>query len=234
MRLTLLQHVAFEGAGAIGDWAQTRGHTLAVKRLDLGHALPDANTIDALIVMGGPMGVYDDASYPWLAAEKRLIGDAIQAGRHVLGICLGAQLIASVLGADVTRNPEREIGWFPVEWTQEARGSRTLGFTPPVSNVFHWHGDTFSLPAGAQKIARSAACAEQGFLFHDERVLALQFHLEMRPVDVRGLVEHGRAELMPASYVQNAMKILLHSPQHCRATRALLDPLLDRWSGLPR
>ncbi len=120
MRLSLLQHVSFEGPGAIADWVEP-GNTLQVVRLDRGDPFPKVDDLDGLIVMGGPMGVGDDQAHPWLRAEKQLIAQALAAERRVLGICLGAQLVANVLGARVAPNAHKEIGWHAVEWSAEAR-----------------------------------------------------------------------------------------------------------------
>src|SRR5512144_2644123 len=116
MRIALLEHVAFEGPGAIGDWASLRGHELAIVRVDLTGAPQHMDGLDGLIVMGGPMGANDEDVHAWLAGEKRFIADVARAGHPVLGICLGAQLLANVLGAPVQRNAHREIGWYPIEW----------------------------------------------------------------------------------------------------------------------
>src|SRR5512145_2292915 len=172
MRLSLLQHVSFEGPGAIADWAASHA-TLQITRLDRGDALPRVDELDGLIVMGGPMGVGDEQAFPWLRAEKQLIAEALAAERRVLGICLGAQLVASALGARVRANAHKEIGWHRLEWSTEARSH--FGFLPSTSVVFHWHGDTFDLPEHTLALASSAACRNQGFVARGGRVLALQF-----------------------------------------------------------
>jgi len=123
MRIQCLQHVNFEGPASIETWARERGLSMEKTDLSAGAALPGCDDFDWLVVMGGPMNVYEESAYPWLAGEKRLIGDAIGRGRLVLGVCLGAQLIASVLGAAVYRNSHREIGWFPVNRGEDAGDS---------------------------------------------------------------------------------------------------------------
>mgnify|MGYP000849044073 CR=1 FL=1 len=180
MRIHALQHVPFEPPGSIEAWARHAGHALAITHLYRGDPLPAVEEPDLLVVLGGPMSVHDEARYPWLIDEKRFIERAIAAGRRVLGICLGAQLIAQVLGARVYANDEKEIGWFAVEATAAARTAAVFEGFPPRLLAFHWHGETFDIPAGAVHAARSAACAHQAFAFGD-RVVGLQFHLETTP-----------------------------------------------------
>jgi GMP synthase-like glutamine amidotransferase len=236
MRVHWFQHVAFEGLGSIEPWLLQRGHQLSVTRFQhWGQAgadpLPDLEAVDLLIAMGGPMSVNDEAVHPWLAAEKRCIAAAIGRGIPVLGICLGAQLIATALGARVLPNPQPEIGWFPIEAIPDpssasAGAAGEGGFAFPASlPVFHWHGETFELPAGALPLARSAACANQAFRL-GPRVFALQFHLETTPAAARALVEHCGDELVAAPYVQSAAEILAAPPERYAAARAVLHRLL--------
>jgi GMP synthase-like glutamine amidotransferase len=187
MHLHYLQHVPFEWPGRIAAWAADREHDLTGTHLFDGESLPSLDAFDWLIVMGGPMSVHDEATHPWLVDEKRLIRRAIDAGKPVLGICLGAQLIADVLGADITQCDEPEIGWFPVEATEAATASPLFYNLPDTYDVLHWHGETFDLPAGAVRMASSAGCENQAFVFED-RVVGLQFHLESTPETVRELV----------------------------------------------
>jgi GMP synthase-like glutamine amidotransferase len=231
MRIHCLTHVPFEGPAGIADWAQARRHALTVTPLYAGYPPPDAASYDWLVVMGGPMGVGDEAAYPWLVVEKRAIRDAIDAGKTVLGVCLGAQLIAEVLGARVYRNAHPEIGWMSIELTPEALESPLFGFLPPSLQVFHWHGDTFDLPPGAVHLARSGACAHQAFSCAG-RVLGLQFHLESTPASVRDLVTHCADEIRPAPYVQGAERMLAAAPEEYRAINGALFGILDRLAGV--
>lgn len=206
-RIHYLQHVPFEGLGSIEAWLTDNGHSLSSTHLYEQAHLPDIATFDMLIVMGGPMGIYDYHDQPWLKQEKQFIRASIDAGKPVLGICLGAQLIADVLGGNVTRNPEKEIGWFPIEVTADGRGTAIGELLAGTDDVFHWHGDTFAIPPGAIHLARSAACEHQAFLY-DERVLGLQFHLEITPAGAAALCSECAHELVPARYVQTANEIL--------------------------
>jgi GMP synthase-like glutamine amidotransferase len=227
MRIQCLTHVPFEGPAAIADWAQSRGHAIDVIPSYAGVAPSGPESYDWLVVMGGPMGVADEDAFPWLAPEKRVIRDAVDAGKTVVGVCLGAQLIAEVLGGQVYRNAHREIGWMPVELTPEGLESPLLDFLPPSLQVFHWHGDTFGLPPGAVHLARSGACAHQAF-FYEGRVLGLQFHLESTPTSVRELVTHCADELRPGPFVQSAERMLAAGPEDYRLISGVLFGLLDR------
>jgi GMP synthase-like glutamine amidotransferase len=220
-------HVPFEGPARIADWAEARGHALAFSHLFAGDPLPDVGLFDRLIVMGGPMGVADVDRHPWLEAEKRCIADAIAAGRSLVGICLGAQLIAEALDARVTRNPEKEIGWFPICLTAEGRQHPLCQGLDREQQVLHWHGDTFSLPPGAVRLAESDACANQAFLAR-ERILGLQFHLEMTPASVEALCANAADDLEPAPYVQSAAQMLGVDAGRYGATGRTLETLLDR------
>ena len=208
MNIHYLQHVPYEGLGNLEALLRSRGHRIRGTRLDLEEVLPDLADIDWLIVLGGPMGVYD--SLPWLPLEQDFIHRAIDAGKIVLGICLGAQLIATVLGGAVQPNPDREIGWHKITRLPSARSSPFATILPPQLDVFHWHGDTFSIPDGAVPLAGSAACPNQAFSY-GSRVLALQFHLETTPETAQGLIAHCAAELdanATAPYVQSAAEML--------------------------
>ncbi len=227
MKIHCLMHVPFEGPAQIADWAGSRGHPIAFSHLFAGDALPELEAFDRLVVMGGPMGVGDDDQYPWLVAEKRLIREAIDAGRSLVGVCLGAQLIAEALGARVTRNPEKEIGWFPIRLTEAARAHRLCKGLPAEQQVLHWHGDTFALPPGALHLAESDACMQQGFLV-DQRILGLQFHLEMTPTSLRTLCSYCGDELTPGPFVQSAEQMLGVLPVRYEETAGVLGVLLDR------
>ncbi len=196
MKVHCLQHVPFEGPGTIEDWARQGNHSLALTRLFTDEPLPNPDAFDWLVVMGGPMGVQDDSRFPWLTREKRFIEQAIRQNKTVLGICLGAQLIADVLGAKVYPNEHKEIGWFPIYRTDHADTCSVGQTLPEHLEVFHWHGDTFDLPAGSAHLARSAACENQAFLYAD-RVLGLQFHLETTMAGVQALVSRCAQDLAP-------------------------------------
>ncbi len=206
-RFHYLQHVPFEDAANVGVWALERGFTVTHTRLYAGEALPSVEAIDWLAVMGGPMNIHEHAAYPWLVSEKAWIEQVIAAGKVVIGICLGAQMVADVLGADVTRNAHKEIGWFPVTLTAEGMNGSLLSGLPRTFEAFHWHGDTFSLPPGARHLAHSEACANQAFQWGD-RVLGLQCHLDYAQASLEAMVQHCSAELVPERFVQTDTALL--------------------------
>lgn len=198
MRVHYVQHVPYEGIGAVNQWVRARGHVLSgtqMFRASAESTLPDAEDLDFLVVMGGPMNIYEENEYPWHAAEKALIASAVDVGKTVLGICLGAQLIADVLNGPVTQGTYREIGWFPVDLTAAVRSLPLLAGFPARFTPLHWHGDTFAIPPGAVHLASSAACDNQAFALDGGRVVGLQFHLEETRESLMELVSHAGGDL---------------------------------------
>jgi GMP synthase-like glutamine amidotransferase len=179
--------------------------------------------IDFLIVMGGPMSVNEEERFPWLVREKQCVLEFMETGKPVMGICLGAQLIASSLGAGVYPNPVREIGWFPIQGREDNEPS-CFAFSP-LTTVFHWHGETFDLPAGARRIALSKGCLNQGFQIGTS-VIGLQFHLETTAQSARDIAEHCREDLVPAEYVQTEQEILSAPQERYSVINTLMGEVL--------
>jgi len=175
--LLVLQHIGCEPPAAYEDELLARGLELRRMQLDEGEPLPDWREHGAIVAMGGPMGAYDDALLPWLAAEKRLIAEAVHAGTPFWGVCLGAQLLAASLGAEVAPGPAPEVGVMPVQLTEAAASDPVFSAAPASFDAFHWHGDTYSLPKGAVHLASSERYPQQAFAFAN--AYALQFHLEV-------------------------------------------------------
>lgn len=223
MRVHVLQHVAFEGLGSIEDWLAERGAVISYTRFYEDPSLPDLADIDFIIALGGPMSVNDETDLPWLVVEKRFVSEAIAAGKAVLGICLGAQLISSAQGARVYPGPQKEIGWFLIFAAEPQNGVFRF---PAVATVFHWHGETFDLPTGAVRLAGSAVNPNQAFQI-GERVIGLQFHLETTPQSAAAMIQHCGDELIPASYVQSAADLQSAPAAHYAGVNALMGEILS-------
>lgn len=237
MRAHYLQHVPFEGLGSIEPWLRRAGYEVTATRFYDSGELPRPAEVDLVVAMGGPMSVNDERQYPWLAAEKRFIGAVIELQRPVLGVCLGAQLIASACGAAVYPNKVKEIGWLPIQGVAPdgdgdacVEQPATFRF-PPFLEVFHWHGDTFDLPDGAVRLARSNGARNQAFQLGGS-VVGMQFHLDTTPDGARALVEHCRAELVPSMYVQSEERILAAEPSKYRTLNSWMDKVLTFITGL--
>ncbi len=194
----VLQHVGFEGPGTVARAIADSGATLNIVRIDQGEAVPPPAAVAdmaGLVVMGGPMGVSDDL--PWLHDERALVHEAVAAGLPVLGVCLGAQQLAAALGADVTRGPAPECGVGEVHLTADAIGDPVFGPAPTPLPCVHWHGDTFSLPEGAVRLAGNDAYENQAFRI-GERAYGLQFHVEV----TASLVAHWGPHLPAGVFVR--------------------------------
>ena len=224
MRAHFLQHVPFEGLGSIEQWLTSTGYRISCTRLFAGETLPDISDLDFLIIMGGPMSVNDEAEHPWLIEEKAFIKTAINSKIPTLGICLGAQLIANTLGGTVFPNQEKEIGWFPIQATQNNVDPEHFGF-PEEITVFHWHGETFNLPEQATRIASSQACQNQAFQI-GKHVIGLQFHLETTPQSAQDISTHCADELVEGKYIQSAEEILAAPKERYDAINTLMTDIL--------
>jgi GMP synthase-like glutamine amidotransferase len=227
MRLHYLQHVPFENPGSILTWAEENDFTITSTQFYDNENVPKHEDYDWLVVMGGPMNIYDEKSYPWLVNEKLFIHEAINSGKVVIGICLGAQLIADVIGGKITENPYLEIGWFPITLSSEARSSPLFSFIPEKPTVFQWHGDTFStLPEDAVCIAENSACNHQAFVYK-KRVFGFQFHLENTKEIIENLLKNCQDEMVSGTFVQTPKEILSH-PEYIKQDNMLMNMFLTQ------
>ncbi|WP_022962523.1 type 1 glutamine amidotransferase [Halopseudomonas pelagia] len=225
MRAHYLQHADFERLGSIRPWLESRGYRITCTRLHLDEALPPLGDIDLLVIMGGVMSVNDEQEHAWLVAEKAFIRSAIDHGLAVLGVCLGAQLIANVMGSRVWPNSMREIGWFPIQAIDHGRED-VFSF-PEQIKVLHWHGETFELPPDAIHLASSGACHHQAFQLGD-RIIGLQCHLESTPSQVKAFVEATPvAELEPEEWVQSPEHLLSIPDDELEQATVLMGEVLD-------
>jgi GMP synthase-like glutamine amidotransferase len=179
-RIAILTHIECEGPGLWGEFFAECGIPTQRFRVNDGDGFPADDAFDALLILGGPMNVDQHDRYPWIVQEKAFIRRAIDDAKPVVGVCLGAQLIARALGASVMKNPVKEIGWDAVSLTSDGQSDPVFRGFPALSPIFQWHGDTFDIPEGATLLASSTRCAHQAFRYAD-RTYAFQFHVEMTP-----------------------------------------------------
>ena len=231
MRIACLQHAPFEGPAALGGWAATQGHPLSLARLFANEPAPPLDSFDTLVILGGPMSANDEDRFDWLRPEKQFIRNSIERGKRVLGICLGAQLIANTMGARVFPNSQREIGWFPVQRTAESAGHSAFAALPRTFTPLHWHGETFELPSGATREARSEGCAHQAFSIGNH-VLGLQFHLESTPESAEALARNCPGDLTPGRFVQ-APHTLLSAHARFHESNRLMGLVLEGFAAAP-
>jgi GMP synthase-like glutamine amidotransferase len=226
MNIHIFQHVPFEGPGCIIDWINENGHTVSFTHWYERPQKPDLSNTDFLIIMGGPMSVHDRTAHTWLAAEQACIQQMLRGNKKILGICLGAQLLANSLGAAVYPNTEKEIGWLPLQFDNNI--APTL--LPVQATVFHWHGDTFDLPKNAVRFASTPVTPNQAFMYGD-RVIGLQFHLEVNRPLLHDMLRHGLHELVAAPHIQDPATIT--AGQHfIPETNKLMYALLDYIAGV--
>lgn len=229
MRVHYLQHVPFEGLGCIEGWLTANGHSISSTRLyEEAAVMPSVHEFDGLVIMGGPMNVNEGQEHPWLGPEKELIREAIGAGKKIIGICLGAQLIAAAAGGKVFANTEKEIGWFPVNF-QSSLADWLGRDLKPEQIFFHWHGDTYTLPGGFINHASTKACHQQLYTSGDN-IAGIQFHPEMTVAGVESLVKHDGDELQEKPFIQTEQTIL-STVEHFEKSHAFMALLLERLFG---
>lgn len=225
LNIHVLMHVPYEGLGCIEEWTNKHKHNVTYTRFYEQYSLPELETIDWLIIMGGPMGIYDEQVFTWLAEEKRYIKKAIESTKKVVGICLGSQLIADALGSKVFANTKKEIGWYPIKLSDQAAKHELLKSFDAEFTVFHWHGDTFNLPSNCSHLFYSDICKNQGFVFNNN-VIGIQFHFEATENSLKAMVENGMDELVESDTVQSA-KTILENKTHLKANNQKMFLILE-------
>lgn len=234
--VVIFRHAATEGPGYFATYLDRHGVPWRVIGIDRGEAVPEGPfEFSGLAFMGGPMSAND--GLPWIAPALRLIRSADEAGVPVLGHCLGGQLMAKALGGEVTRNPVKEIGWGRVDVLGNEVAAAWFGAGVRSFESFHWHGETFSIPSGAVRIASSPYCANQAFALGPH--LAMQCHVEMTPELIRAWCEDWGKEVESlakrAPSVQTPEQMTERVEDRARTLNAVADRLYDRWlKGLAR
>ncbi len=214
--LLVLQHVPHERLGTFEPTFTAAGCSLLpLNTYEPKTHWPSLDDVDGIVSMGGPMSVSQQAQYPFLAKELSLLREAVKRQQPILGVCLGAQLLSEALGGTVTQNPQKEIGWYPLMRESGADGDPLFAPFGQTETVFQWHGDTFSLPKNAVRLASSPLCQEQAFRYRDH-VYGLQFHLEVTEAMVRAWLRNplNRVELTSLEGVIDPLAIRRQSPQH--------------------
>lgn len=224
MKVSIFKHIEFENPGYFIEYFSQRNFDVKVFNLYEGEK-PIANA-DIIVVLGGPMNIYEEEKYPFISDEKKFLTDSIKEGKKVIGVCLGSQLIADVLGSKVYKNLHKEIGWFPIRKSQ----TNKTKFLPEKISVFHWHGDTFDLPAGANVLFHSEATKIQGFEY-GSNVLAMQFHLEIDEEGIDELIRHCKDDLDDSSFVMSEKEIKEQWSLHSSGNKKLLWNILDQFLG---
>lgn len=230
MKIHVFQHSALNTLGSIEEYARTKNHPVESTRFYETKNSPDLDSFDLLIIMGGPMGIYDYEENPWLRNEKAFIKQAIDAGKPVLGICLGAQLLADVLGARVYENGHREMGWFPVKVAVVENKPEFIKGMPEEITVFHWHARTFDIPAGSVHLFRSEGCKNQGFVCGG-RVVALQFHPEATEERIKTMIGRSGLEIGGEPFIQKKEEIV-GKEEYLAGTKKFMFTLLDKFEEI--
>ena len=228
MNIHILQHAPFEDIGAIEEWINKHKHTKSYTKLYESTNFPEIDSFDFLIILGGPMGTYEEEKYPWLCKEKEFILQAANSEKKILGICLGSQLLADVLGAKVYKNKAKEVGWFPVRLTQEGKKSNLFEWIKEEIMVFHWHGDTFKLPGGSVHLMKSEGCENQAYLYKNN-ILGIQFHFEATPESILSMLKNDSDYLDNSSeFLQNENEIL-EKLKYSQRSNEILFVVIDRF-----
>jgi len=224
--IIIFRHAENEGPGYIGEFLKKNKIPSKLIKIDQGEAIDqDLNHSSGLIFMGGPMSVNDDL--PWIVDATSLIYDALRANIPVMGVCLGGQLMAKAMGATISRNPVPEFGWLSVDTVHTTATRAWLENVPASFNAFHWHGETFSLPEGAERILSSAACINQGFV--TGKSIALQCHVEMNESLVRDWANNNNDLPPPAATIQTAAEMLDDLEEKIRSLQKVADSLFGHW-----
>lgn len=228
MKIVFIIHAEFEKPGHIADWAKRNNHPMQEVHTYKGEALPHVNDFDFLVVMGGPQSPLKIDQAPYLANEIELIKQAIAHQKRIMGVCLGAQLIAEALGAKTEQSPHREIGMYPIKMLSEAQHDPVFRHFPKQLNVMHWHSDMPGIAEGAVLLASSEGCPRQVFR-HGDRIYGFQCHFEMTPELIEGMIVNCPEDLRVGSYIRSKEELL---QSDCKLMNTQLEGVLDYMGSL--
>ncbi|MHB8455092.1 MAG: type 1 glutamine amidotransferase [Acidiferrobacterales bacterium] len=225
--ILIFRHAAGEGPGYFARFLERHSLPYRLIRIDQNEPVPESiDDSSGLVMMGGPMSVNDPL--PWIPQVLALVREAMAADRPVLGHCLGGQLLSKALGGTITPNPVREIGWLPVQKVENASADAWLNGLAPEIEVFHWHGETFTIPAGATRILASRACPNQGFVIG--KALGLQCHVEMLPKMIHDWARIGQDEIArPTATIQTLAQMTENLEQRLSNLHQIADLFYARW-----
>lgn len=230
MKVHVLMNDPMAHLGTIQQWIDEKSYELSLTRVYESTNFPNLDAFDLLIILGGSMGAYEEDQYPWLKDEKKFITKAIQQNKVILGICLGSQLIAEVIGGKVYRHIHDEIGWWDVHFTKSTQQTDLFKDLPKSLTFFQYHGDTFDLPDSAVRIATNEAAKNQGFVYKDQ-VVGLQFHPEFSQNQLQNIVQKYDAQMKEGRYVQHPDEYFSDHTKFLKAKKFLFT-LLDRLSEM--
>lgn len=227
MRIQLIEHDPEDFSHTnVSSWAAAKGFQIKQTFVCNGENLPDLDSFDWLMIMGGSQHAWDEDAHPWLVEEKNFIKDAIAAGKIVLGICFGAQLLAEALGGALFSNTRKEIGWYPVALTPEGRKSFLFQNIPPTFTTFHWHSDHFSLPTACTRLANSKISENQAFVCAGRPLIGLQFHPEYTREMVTYFARKHSQDWILDAYVSTKEEVLAQT-EKIADTYWLMESLLN-------
>lgn len=221
------QHTKYEGPSIIQKWADLNGHNLNKTNFRINDSIPNTDLFDVLIVLGGPMSINDESKYPWLKNEKKSIDRCLNEGKKVIGICLGAQLLANVLGSEIYRCETPEIGWHKIYFSENKQNYEFLNFFPQYLITFHWHSETFDLPKSCSQIAYSDACENQIFTYGDIAI-GFQCHLEQNEYSIGRMLEKSALTIQKDKYVNSNEEILANIHLANQSNKLFFD-FLDKF-----
>lgn len=227
MKALILKHIDYENPGCIQKFLKHKKVEFKIINVWQKGKFPDIKDFDILIIMGGPMSVHDINEFKGLIKEKEYIKGVIEKGKKVLGICLGAQLLAENFGAKIYKNKFKEIGWYPVKLTEDAKRHYFFNDIPNKFLTFHWHNDTFSLPKGSIRIAASEACENQGFAL-GKNIIGLQFHPEVTEETLKAFIRYGANEIKRDKFVQSKQEIIKNK-KFIKINNEILYKILDKF-----